>query len=128
MQQNEKKNRFEEKSQNGNHFWNFMHTLAAYYPEKPSSDEREKMKFFVQNSAYYFLIEPKWIKRFHKHIEAMPPKLDSRDDFILWTCEQHNLVNESIGKQVFPCVLEGLKKRWGPVTLPESKPNTEKMA
>ncbi len=111
------KHRYFEKTKNGNDYWNFMHTLAAYYPESPSAHEQVQMDFFVRNSADYFLMEPRWIKRFHRGLKAMPPRVDSRNSFILWVCEQHNAVNESIGKSTFPCVLENLMKRWGPVSL-----------
>ena len=111
------------KWQNGIDFWNFMHTLAAYYPEKPTKKQQKQMNFFVATAGDYFLIEQKWIKRFHKNVKVLPPNVKSRDDFILWTCEQHNMVNESIGKQIFPCILPNLIKRWGPVTLPDNKSN-----
>lgn len=30
----------------------------------------------------------------------------------LWMCEQHNEVNEKLGKQKFPCNLAALDERW----------------
>ena len=121
MQSDGQKHKYYMKAQNANSFWNFMHTLAAYYPEKPSEKEQRKMRFFVENCGEYFLSEPKWGKRYRKNVNSVPPKLESRNSFILWMCEQHNIVNESIGKSVMPCILPDLIKRWGPVTLPDTK-------
>ena len=109
------------KRENACDFWNFMHTLAAYYPDHPSTKEKKHMRFFVESCADYFLIELKWAKRYNKNVEVFPPKVESRDAFMIWMCEQHNLINESIGKPIYPCTLPNLIKRWGPVTLPDDK-------
>ena len=41
-----------------------------------------------------------------------PPNVSSRQTFALWACRQHNRVNESLGKPVFPCTPQALSTRW----------------
>ncbi|CAN0405199.1 unnamed protein product, partial [Hapterophycus canaliculatus] len=36
----------------------------------------------------------------------------SRLALSLWACQQHNLVNEKIGKPTFQCTLPALDERW----------------
>ena len=39
-------------------------------------------------------------------------RVDSRLALSLWLCEQHNEVNEKLGKKIFPCKIEMLDQRW----------------
>ena len=36
----------------------------------------------------------------------------SRKDLCTWLCEQHNIVNEKLGKPMFDCSMKNLDKRW----------------
>lgn len=45
-------------------------------------------------------------------MKEAPPRVESRGAFAVWVCEQHNLVNEKLGKPLFPCDLATLDKRW----------------
>jgi mitochondrial FAD-linked sulfhydryl oxidase len=113
------------KEENGQNYWNFMHTLAAYYPEEATESQRKKMDFFVDKSCDYFLIEDKWKKRWKRNIEALPPTLSSQKDFSIWMCKQHNIINKQIGKPMFPCIQERLEERWGPVKLKKTNDSKE---
>jgi FAD-linked sulfhydryl oxidase len=46
-------------------------------------------------------------------MKEKPPKLDSREEFALWVCEQHNLVNEKLMKPQFNCTLRRLELKYG---------------
>eukprot|EP00826_Nyctotherus_ovalis_P054345 TRINITY_DN7109_c0_g5_i1.p2 TRINITY_DN7109_c0_g5~~TRINITY_DN7109_c0_g5_i1.p2 ORF type:complete len:129 (+),score=46.33 TRINITY_DN7109_c0_g5_i1:132-518(+) len=124
MKGEEQKHRVFKKRENGRNFWNFMHTLAAYYPAKPTCKQVEHMDFFVKNCADYFLIESTWANTFNKNVREQPPKLDSQESFVMWMCAQHNQINERIGKPLFPCTVKDLTERWGPVTLPDDQGKT----
>jgi FAD-linked sulfhydryl oxidase len=39
-------------------------------------------------------------------------RAESRKDLSIWMCEQHNIVNEKLGKALFRCDLTNLDKRW----------------
>ena len=124
----QKKHKIFIKRENGKNFWNDMHSMAAYYPENPDETQIKHMDFFLKTCGDYFLIEQSWADTFNKNIKDFPPKLDSRDSFIMWMCQQHNLVNDSIGKPLFSCTVPNLIKRWGPVTLPPTDHNEAKIA
>jgi len=49
---------------------------------------------------------------FRASISASPPRVDSKEAFSLWLCEQHNLVNEKLNKPQFPCNMSDIKRRW----------------
>lgn len=38
--------------------------------------------------------------------------MDSREELVLWLCEQHNRVNAKLSKDEFPCNLAALDFRW----------------
>lgn len=40
------------------------------------------------------------------------PRLETREEFVLWCCELHNHVNEKLSKPVFPCRVSELDARW----------------
>lgn len=41
-----------------------------------------------------------------------PVKLNNTKDLSVWLCERHNTVNKKLGKDVFDCDYENLRKRW----------------
>jgi hypothetical protein len=40
------------------------------------------------------------------------PRIDSREAFCVWMCEQHNMVNAKLRKPTFPCDMAKLDARW----------------
>jgi len=51
----------------------------------------------------------------HTHHHHPPPhnhRTQSREDLCVWLCQQHNLVNEKLGKPVFRCDISELDDRW----------------
>lgn len=38
----------------GFYTWNYLHTMAAYYPELPTDNEKTLMKNFIQSFAYFY--------------------------------------------------------------------------
>ncbi|KAJ1562819.1 hypothetical protein HK405_007335 [Cladochytrium tenue] len=93
----------------GRSTWTFLHTMAAYYPEKPTrEDQKAAATFFRTFSRFY----PCSYCASHLRTElaSSPPVVSSNLDMSLWLCALHNKVNERLGKPVFDCsrVLE----RW----------------
>lgn len=91
--------------------WTAVHTLAANFPDKPSREEMESAKAFVQALAGLY---PCKLCRYHfdRYVSVRPPDVSSRERFLLWTCEAHNEVSRRNRKPVFPCELAKLDKRW----------------
>jgi FAD-linked sulfhydryl oxidase len=42
------------RDQLGRASWSVLHTIAAYYPEKPTEQEQTSMKGFIQSFAQFF--------------------------------------------------------------------------
>ena len=99
---------------NGRNFWKFMHTTAAYYPAFPSLQQQEQMTHFVNKSAKYFLINPQWTLYWKDRINAHPPTVSNQKELSLWLCEEHNELNQKLGRDTFSCSADVLKRRWGP--------------
>ncbi len=39
-------------------------------------------------------------------------RTETREDLCIWLCEQHNIVNEKLGKPKFNCSMDNLDERW----------------
>ncbi|OAD77316.1 hypothetical protein PHYBLDRAFT_108245 [Phycomyces blakesleeanus NRRL 1555(-)] len=93
----------------GRSTWTLLHTMAAYYPEKPAEEEKKSMTRFMESFAQHY---PCWFCKddFQKHMAAEPVQVVSRDALSQWLCRRHNEVNVKLNKPVFDCtkVLE----RW----------------
>ena len=95
----------------GRHTWALLHTMASYFPESPSDADREHARGFIRGLAHLYPCSH-CAEDFRDAVAKSPPRLDSRSEFNAWVCEQHNTVNEKLGKPAFPCTPETLTKRW----------------
>jgi FAD-linked sulfhydryl oxidase len=89
--------------------WTFLHTMAAFYPEKPTRDERENASGFLH--AFSKLYPCSYCaKHLQEELKSNTPKVASRTEFTKWMCDLHNEVNVRLGKPVFDC--ERVDERW----------------
>ncbi|GMT04763.1 hypothetical protein PENTCL1PPCAC_26937, partial [Pristionchus entomophagus] len=93
--------------------WTFLHTMTAYYPEKPSEKEQETAKQFVHQFSKIYPCEPCAIEM-REDLKEIPPQVGSRDEFAGWMCLLHNRVNEKLGKDLFDCSKVLNRWRYGP--------------
>ena len=93
----------------GNSTWNLLHTMAAYYPESPSEERQTATKEFVKTLGVVYPCTH-CAKDFQQEIKEIPPRMESRHEFSQWACEIHNLVNDKLGKPIFPC--NRVDERW----------------
>ncbi|OBZ87666.1 FAD-linked sulfhydryl oxidase ALR, partial [Choanephora cucurbitarum] len=86
----------------GRHTWTLLHTMAAYYPEKPEKKQQESMKTFFESFAENY---PCWFCKndFKQDISENPIDVTNRDSLSQWLCRRHNKVNEKLGKKQFDC-------------------------
>ena len=91
--------------------WGLLHTVAAYYPDRPSQVDCERGAQLVSSLAHLYPCSH-CREDFQQETERSPPRLGSRRSFSLWLCEQHNAVNAKLGKPAFECTLERLDERW----------------
>ena len=95
----------------GDATWGMLHSTAAYYPDTPTPQEQSLAAGLIHGIAGLY---PCTYCRedFRACVKEAPPRVESRGAFAVWVCEQHNLVNEELGKPLFPCDLATLDKRW----------------
>jgi mitochondrial FAD-linked sulfhydryl oxidase len=89
--------------------WTFLHSMAAYYPEKPSQPQQRRMREFIRALGEFYPCEV-CAEHFQKEAKRDPPDVKDNMSLSLWFCRMHNKVNEVLGKPIFDCskVLE----RW----------------
>jgi mitochondrial FAD-linked sulfhydryl oxidase len=99
------------REQLGQATWTFLHSMAAYYPESPSDEEKKSVAGLIKSLELLYPCSH-CRQQFQIDIQTNPPRLNSRTEFSMWLCEQHNLVNELIGKPLFPCNMKEIDERW----------------
>ena len=91
--------------------WGLLHTIAAHFPEKPSTVEKvQARRFFDALGDLYPCTVCK--EDFRRDIDEHPPDVSSREALSAWVCERHNEVNAKLGKPTLDCALKSLDKRW----------------
>ncbi|RCK59511.1 Mitochondrial FAD-linked sulfhydryl oxidase ERV1 [Candida viswanathii] len=96
-------------AQLGKSSWTILHSIAATYPEQPTTKQQADMKLFLSLFAGFY---PCWFcaEDFQRYISKNEPKTQTQDDLGKWLCEAHNDVNKKLNKPQFNCDL--WKKRW----------------
>ncbi|KAF9570021.1 hypothetical protein EC968_002335 [Mortierella alpina] len=89
--------------------WTFLHTMAAYYPEKPSAMEQTTMKSLLSSFSQFYPCGP-CAEHLREEMKVDPPKVESRKELAWWMCEMHNKVNDILGKEAFDC--NKVDERW----------------
>ena len=95
----------------GTHSWTLLHTMAAYFPNKPTAEQSTAALNFIRALPLLYPCRH-CAYDFELGMEESPPKVSSREELSVWMCEAHNRVNESLGKPIFKCTLKSLDERW----------------
>jgi len=97
----------------GRSTWNFLHTMAAYYPSKPSTSEQSLMRSFLDGLGEFY---PCGHCRAHlrEQMSESPPVVTSASELSKWLCKIHNEVNVMLGKPLFDCSRVFERYRDGP--------------
>ncbi|PPQ62882.1 hypothetical protein CVT24_006280 [Panaeolus cyanescens] len=89
--------------------WTFLHSAAAYYPDKPTPTQRANMLMLLRSLPVLYPCN--WCADdFGKDINQHPPNVSSRAALSQWLCERHNEVNKKLGKEAFDC--SKVDERW----------------
>lgn len=98
-----------DKDELGSKTWAFLHTMAAYYPDKPTKEQKSEMKTFFNIFSKFY---PCYVcsEDLQEQLKKTPPNTDSQKDLSQWLCRIHNMVNKKLGKPEFDCKL--VEQRW----------------
>jgi len=91
--------------------WTLLHSMTAWYPNEPSQEDRVMMKNFFESLGRFFPCTY-CAQDFQAEMKVSPVPTSSRKELCQWLCQQHNLVNEKLGKSSFPCDIKSLDERW----------------
>ncbi|XP_011310585.1 FAD-linked sulfhydryl oxidase ALR [Fopius arisanus] len=98
-----------DKDELGSATWSFLHTMAAYFPEKPTREQSDDMRIFFHVFSKFYPCST-CAEDLRKQLEITPPQTRSQSDLSLWLCMIHNEVNKKLGKPIFDCKL--VNERW----------------
>lgn len=89
--------------------WSLLHTIAAKYPMRPTTEQKSEMGQFIKILSKIYPCTY-CAEEFREDIKKTPPQLESRDDLAQWFCEIHNNVNDKLNKPKFDC--SKVDERW----------------
>ena len=75
--------------------WLFLHSMSFNYSPKKKQEMVDFLKAFNKVLPCRYCRE-----NMKKHMDKMPPQLESRRDFVKWMIDFHNIVNVQEGKSV----------------------------
>ena len=95
----------------GRQSWTLLHSMAAYYPERPTAAQRSAAVAFLHALGALYPCEH-CAEDLRADLAAAPPRAGSRAELSVWMCELHNRVNAKLGKPLWSCDLKALDARW----------------
>jgi FAD-linked sulfhydryl oxidase len=98
-----------DKDQLGQSSWSLLHTMAAYFPDKPTPNQQKEMSVFIKLFSKYYPCDH-CARDFRESIASNPPETQTRSAFAQWLCQMHNEVNRKLGKEEFDC--SRVDERW----------------
>ena len=93
--------------------WTFLHSTAAYYPERPSPTQRAHMLQLLHALPTLYPCGH-CAKDLGERLRRRPPDVRNRAALGAWLCETHNEVNALLGKPGFDCARVDERWRDGP--------------
>ncbi|XP_012525776.1 FAD-linked sulfhydryl oxidase ALR [Monomorium pharaonis] len=98
-----------DKDELGSKTWAFLHTMAAYYPDKPSERQKTDMNSFFHTFSKFYPCQI-CAEDLQEQLKHTPPETGSQEKLSQWLCRIHNEVNKKLGKPKFDCKL--VNQRW----------------
>jgi len=81
----------------GPRYWYFLHSLISSYPENPNNIETV---LYMQMFMLFINLIPCSLCKTHfiKTVKEYPLKMNTRDEWVKWGFDIHNIVNRRLGK------------------------------
>jgi len=86
----------------GNKSWSLLHSIAAYFPRKPTESQQSDAKQFMHLFSRLYPCQD-CAEDLRQDLITHPPRVTSSEEFSTWMCEMHNRVNVKLGKPEFDC-------------------------
>ena len=98
-----------DKNELGRQSWSVLHTIAAYYSDKPTVSQQQDMSnlFNIWSRVYPC---KECADDMKQDLKDEPPDVTSRHNLSQWLCRLHNKVNNKLGKDLFDC--SKVDERW----------------
>ena len=93
--------------------WAFLHTTAAYYPDKPTVHQRVSMLSLLHALPTLYPCSH-CASHLGDEMKRHPPDVSGRQALSWWLCQRHNEVNERLGKEKFDCTKTDERWKDGP--------------
>lgn len=93
----------------GRNTWSFLHTMAAYYPKRPSEEQKRSMAHFIELFSQFYPCKD-CAEDLRESLKTNRPDVSNRSSLSEWMCGIHNEVNIKLGKPEFDCSL--VLQRW----------------
>jgi mitochondrial FAD-linked sulfhydryl oxidase len=97
----------------GSATWTFLHTTAAYYPDRPTPNQRANMLGLLHALPVLYPCSH-CASSLAEDMKENPPDVSGRVGLSRWLCERHNEVNERLGKKTFDCAKTDERWKDGP--------------